>query len=138
VKLRIESLAMREIRTQHGLAQVYDLTLSNGQSYDAFVGSWNCAWQKGQEIDIDSEQIGRREKGGRIYQTIRAPAAERNGAKPQAPGPVPEEGERGQAARLDAGGLLSAILDDEHEIEILIRLRRVRRNSSNHADSKSE
>jgi hypothetical protein len=138
MKLRIDSLAMREIRTQRGLAQVYDLTLSDGRNYDAFVGSWNCAWQKGEEIEIDSEQIQRREKGGRIYHTLRAPAAERNGEKPKASGPAGGEGERGQTVRLDAGGLLSAVLDDEHELEIVIRLRRVRRLSSNHADSKSE
>ena len=117
MKYRIETLAMREITTRRGISQVYDLSLSDGRSYDAFVSDWNCAWQKGEEIDLEPAQIQKREKGGRVYLTIHPPAENKNGAGPKA--------ERaGETIRLDAGGLLAAVLDDSHELEIVIVVRR--------------
>src|SRR5215831_1611523 len=110
MRLRINALNLREISTRHGPTQVYDLVLSDGQAYDCFVASWNADWSTGREIEFDAAQVQHRQKNGRTYLTLNPP--QRNGSHGTSP-------RSGETIRLDAGGLLAAVLDDSHELEIV-------------------
>jgi hypothetical protein len=73
MKLKINKFTSKNIQTSRGDAEVYNFQ-SGGQWYSSFAATWNKDWHEGMELEVADSQIRRKEKNGKIYLTIMAPA----------------------------------------------------------------
>jgi len=143
MRLRIDKIGEREITTKRGSCLVYDVSLSDGHTYDSFVGAWNSAWGPGMEINLEPGQVSRREKNGKVYLTIGPPKSPKNGGNGAngAGGASSGATANAQPAAELAGahtlqGLAAVVkevlvhLDDQHDVQFTFKVSLVRKGES--------
>lgn len=79
MKLKISRLTTKTIDTTRGEAVVFNFQ-SGGQWYSSFAATWNKNWHEGTELEIADSQIKSRQKNGKTYLTITAPARQSTNA----------------------------------------------------------